>query len=275
MISNRYVHPLIEMLNNSYPENKMIEILQSFCGCNSTETDQNGNMIYETVDQTEFTAPILQVFAHCVGYGKKSVIDWIVSNFVPLQVSYDNNYCYYESIKWKHHEIADIIINHESFDPSIEILESFLVNGEYAHFKKCMQNPNLNDCIKQYECTLVYYINNAYYKNAIYLLTKLKERISGVNVEINDNIMTEENDLKQHIPDENDVSPDPSTTDENDVSPNSSTTDENNVSPNSSTTDENDVSPDSSTDKDDDSLIDEVDVANNLLSANKNSDDKI
>lgn len=184
----KWVHPFIEMVNRNCSEAEMINTLQAYCGRIEVGTDSNGNPIYETVDQTEFIAPILQVFSYCANNGKKSVVQWLLTNFVPLQVSYENNFCYFECLRWNHYEIADMLASHESFIPSMEVLENMLSSSKYAQFRKCMTSPYLRDDLFTYRFTFMHYIDNNQYSNVQSLLTKIKQRKAGQTVEITDKV---------------------------------------------------------------------------------------
>ncbi len=120
---NSYVHPLIDMLYKSYSQSEMIGMLEAFCGVSTDGYNDAGQEMFDSVDQTEFIAPVLQVFSHCANNGKTNVVEWILKNFVPLQVSYDNNYIFFECIKWKHYHVAKMILNHESFNPTPQVFE--------------------------------------------------------------------------------------------------------------------------------------------------------
>ena len=183
-----YVHPFIDMINRNCSEAEMINTLQAFCGRVEVGTDQYGRSIYESVDQIEFTAPVLQVFSYCACNGKKSVVDWLVNNFVPLQVSYDNNHCFFECLRWKHYDIADMIARHESFNPSVEALENLLSRNKYADFGKCMSSPYLRGDFHTYRFTFQYYVNNNQFSNANSLFQKIKQRMTNPDLVISDEV---------------------------------------------------------------------------------------
>ncbi|XWV24688.1 hypothetical protein QJ856_gp1095 [Tupanvirus deep ocean] len=184
-----YVHPFIEMINRNCSESEMINTLQAYCGRSEVGKDQFGRPIYEAVDQTEFIGPVLQVFSYCANNGKKTVVQWLLDNFVPLQVSYENNYCYFECLQWKHYEIADMLVGHESFVPSMEVLESLLSRSKYAQFRKCMTSPLLpRGDLDTYRFTFMHYIDSNQFLNVSNLFKKIKQRSSGQQVPIDDQI---------------------------------------------------------------------------------------
>ncbi len=143
-----FVHPFITMIDKNVPESEMVNTLCAFVGPTEFGQDTNGNTIYESVDQTEFIAPVLQVFSFCASNGRKQVVQWLIENFVPLDVSYDNNFCYTESLRWSHSDIADMIACHESFRPNMEILENLISRKKYDVFKKCMTSPYITGTLK-------------------------------------------------------------------------------------------------------------------------------
>lgn len=183
-----YVHPFIEMINRNCSETEMINTLEAFCGRTEVGTDEEGRLIYEAVDQTEFIAPVLQVFSYCATNGKQSVVQWLLNNFVPLQVSYDNNFCYFDCLKWGYHQIADWISEHESFYPSMEVLENLLNRGRYTQFHKCMSSPYLKDDLNTYRFTFMHYINNAQFSDVGNLLDNIKQKTAGQTIQILDTI---------------------------------------------------------------------------------------
>ena len=183
-----YVHPFIQMIDKYSSESEMINTLEAFCGKTQIGTDQNGQPIYEVIDQMEFFAPVLQVFSYCANNGKKSVVQWLMNNFVPLQVSYDNNFCYFECLKFNHHDIIDMIVSHESFIPSMEILENLISRNKYAHFRTCMASSHLRDDLSTYRFTFMHYIDNNQYNNVNNLFNLIKQRITNKTIEISDQI---------------------------------------------------------------------------------------
>jgi hypothetical protein len=177
------------MISKNSSEAEVINTLQAFCGRTQVGTDQLGRPIYETVDQTEFIAPVLQIFSYCANNGKKAVVQWLVTEFVPLQVSYDNNYCFFECLKWSHNDIAEMIVNHESFEPTMQVLENLLSRSKYANFRTCMNSPRLSGEIRTYRFTFMRYIDNNQFSNVCELLRKIRQRESDQNIQIDDQIL--------------------------------------------------------------------------------------
>lgn len=185
---SRYVHPFIEIINRGASEAEIINLLQAFCGKTEVGPDDQGNPTFEFVDQTEFIAPMLQLFSHCANNGKKTAVQWIITNFVPLCVSYDNNYCYFECLRWKHYEILDMIIGHESFDPTKQVLENILSRNKYDNFRTCMDSPRLSGLYRTYKFTFIHYITNSEFAKVIDLFNLINQKESGQDVEITDQI---------------------------------------------------------------------------------------
>ncbi len=183
-----YVHPLIEMINKHPSEAEMINTLQAFCGRTEIGCDANGNPVYESVDQLEFFGPVMAIFSYCATNNKKSVVEWLCSNYVPLQVSYDNNYIFFECLRWNQHNIVEIIVNHESFNPTMEVLKNLLSRSKHQQFKKCMSSPYLRGDLQTYRFTFMYYVDQNQHNNLVELLKKIEDRMSNENVEINDEI---------------------------------------------------------------------------------------
>ena len=174
----QYVHPLIELVLNQDTENKMIDWLQSFVGTNKIATGPTGNPIYEVVDQMDFVAPVLELFSYCASNKKMKVVQWLYDNFVPLNVSYDGNFCYNECLKWNNYDMADMIAKHESFNPTMDIFENLLSRNKYDLFKKCMASPFLKDDMFTYRFTFMHYVDTNQYSAIRSLLEKIKKRQS-------------------------------------------------------------------------------------------------
>jgi hypothetical protein len=181
-----YVHPFIELINRSSSESEIINMLDIYLGKKLTGHNHNGDPMYDVVDQTLFIGPTLQVFAYAANNGKKSVVSWLMENFVPLQVSYDNNFCYYECLKWNHHEVADLLASHESFIPTMDILESLLSRGKYHLFRTCMNSPYLKDDLRTYRFTFMHYVDTNNFSAINNLLAKIKQRAFNPTVQITD-----------------------------------------------------------------------------------------
>ena len=109
-----------------------------------------------------------------------------MENFVPLRVSQDDNFCYFESLKYSHSDIADMIASHESFVPTMATLENILSRSKYDIFKKCMNSPHLSGDLMTYRFTFRDYVDNQKYREINDLLQKIKSRECGHQVQIND-----------------------------------------------------------------------------------------
>lgn len=184
--NNKFVHPFLDMLERRATASEMINTLAAYCGKIEIGKDQYGREIYETVDQTEFIGPVLQVFAYTTTRSMTDVVRWLLDNFVPLQVSYDNNFCYFESLRWNHTTVADMLIEHESFNPTIDVLENLLTRKSYTQFKKCMSSAYIlpSNPIGQYKYTFIHYIDLQDYNATHHLFTQIKQKISDPSTEI-------------------------------------------------------------------------------------------
>jgi len=183
-----YVHPFIELVNRSASETEIIGTIGAFICCREIEKDSNDKPIYEEIDQTTFITPMTQVFAYAANNGKTQLTKWIMDNFVPLQVSYDNNFCYFESLKWQHSHIADMIAYHESFVPTINILENLISRNKYDVFKHCMKSPYLKSDLHKYRFTFRKYIDDGNYECVKNLLANIKKKEQGTMIDIWDPI---------------------------------------------------------------------------------------
>ena len=183
-----YVHPFITMINEKRSEGEMINTLQAFCGGIEIGTDDNGNSIYEMVDQVEFIAPVLEVFSYCANNEKKQLFNGSVKIlyhcklvmtiiFVILNVSSGNI------------TILQILLWHtKALIRTMEVLENLLERNKYAQFKHCMKSPFLLDEMNTYKFTFVHYIDNDQFSNVSNLLRKIKQRLSNKSISITDKI---------------------------------------------------------------------------------------
>ncbi|AAV50818.1 hypothetical protein [Acanthamoeba castellanii mimivirus] len=175
IINKKYVHPVIDLINSNQSENEIIEVLKSFVGTNVVGTNENGQTIYDCVDQVELFGPAMQVFCHCACYGKKDVTDWILKNYVPLQVSYGDNFTFFETQKYKHFDISDMLVKHESFVPSYEVMQNLLSRSKYDLLEHCLNNPNLEKSHIDHYNLFIQYLSNKQYSNINELLVSLKK----------------------------------------------------------------------------------------------------
>ncbi|AEQ60751.1 hypothetical protein [Acanthamoeba polyphaga mimivirus] len=175
IINKKYVHPVIDLINSNQSENEIIEVLKSFVGTNVVGTNENGQTIYDCVDQVELFGPAMQVFCHCACYGKKDVTDWILKNYVPLQVSYGDNFTFFETQKFKHFDISDMLVKHESFVPSYEVMQNLLSRSKYDLLEHCLNNPNLEKSHIDHYNLFIQYLSNKQYSNINELLVSLKK----------------------------------------------------------------------------------------------------
>lgn len=181
-----YISPITQAIGKS--ETEIINTLEMFCGGTQIGVNANGEPMYDSVDQSEMYIPVMQLFSHCVIKNYVKAVEWIVQKFVLLQVSIDDNFCYHESIKNNNKEMTKLIISHPSFEPSIDILDSFIADELYEHFKTCINHPFIEREIFKYRYTLASYIDQEQYLQLCRLFGLLKLKISGKACVIPDEI---------------------------------------------------------------------------------------
>lgn len=186
----RFIHPIISLIFKDVSDQEIISILEAYCGCKEIGVDENNQPIYDIVDQTEFIAPILQLFSHCAAYGRIPVVRWLLDNFIPLDTSYNDNSIYFECLRWGQHEVIKMLITHCSFKPNIPVLENLLNREKYDQFLYCMKKSILDDNLNVYRYTLIKYVNEQQYMKAINLLNSIKQQ-SYSDIVINDEIYSE------------------------------------------------------------------------------------
>ncbi len=150
MNTSPYIHPLIKLINSSTSENGIISTVISYCGIQQISENE-----YDIVDQFELIAPMTQLFCHCACYGKKQVVEWIMNNYAPLNVSYSDNFSYYECLRYGHTNIAELIVKHESFNPDATVLINLLDRKKSELFIHCMNNSNLDVALSTIKTSLI------------------------------------------------------------------------------------------------------------------------
>ena len=129
--------PILEFVAKTANEQEIIAMLSEFCLSNQQHKsfDQYSNpdqkVEYESFDQYIIIGPVMILYHQCILQGRKRVALWLMQNYYPLQVSYDNNTCYYHAIHHGRTDIAEAIIGHHSFIPTKNMLHMFLIDAAY------------------------------------------------------------------------------------------------------------------------------------------------
>lgn len=179
--SKPYVHPLIEIIDKHLSENEIIDYIDSYIGSEIVGTDSNGNPIYDTPqDQLESFPAVMQLFSYCANNGKKNVVEHLMKIYVPLQVSYSDNFCYFETQRMSYAEINKMIVEHCSFIPSTSVLQKMYNDMKYDLIRTSMNSLHLNGLLRTYKYTILKYLDE---KNYIQLFNLLQDIHSK---EIND-----------------------------------------------------------------------------------------
>ena len=134
------ISPILEYAAKNSSQESIIKMLEEFC----IPTEDT------FIDQYLIIAPIMILFHKCVINKRKKVIYWLMENYFPLQVSYDNNVCFFHAIHHGSPDIAIEITNHHSFVPTKSFLHSLIFH--YYEEKKIFDqnNPHYNDSIKKF-----------------------------------------------------------------------------------------------------------------------------
>lgn len=164
-------HPFVEMISSNMSEEQMISTMEAFMG--TTSVSQSDTPSFYVVDQMEFFAPVLHVFANATYNGKRNVVKWILNNFVPLDVSYDNNFFYKETLKQNNFDITEMLTDHPSFVSDMFVLEDLLKRQKFDLFKKFVLNTN--GLIQTRAPSLYTYIDEGKINEAIDLFNQIKQ----------------------------------------------------------------------------------------------------
>jgi hypothetical protein len=181
-LAKKFVHPFIEMLERRDSEDLLIKTMGLYMGIDGGTNMQE---VY-TVDQFEFKAPVLEVFSYACAYGKDKLIRWLMDNFLPLEVSYDNNFCFLEAIKWSKFDTADLIATHDSFIPTTSILSNLFSRRKYNIIKTCVMSPRATGLIRTYRFTFAQYINANMTSSVDTLINRIQQKESNSVFEIVD-----------------------------------------------------------------------------------------
>lgn len=170
-----YSHPLIQVLQRTHTQEDVIDTLQAFVGNTEAGVNPDGSIVYDVVDQMDYFPQVMEVFAYACGYGHEKIVQWLLDNYVPLDVSYNENQCFIECIRMGHIHIAKMIMEHESFNPSVDVLIAVKNNDEYL--RTYLMKPNLDGDLKTYRYTLLNYLENKQYTEIESLLNNIKYEI--------------------------------------------------------------------------------------------------
>ena len=147
-----YVHPILELIGNSMDEASVIQTLALFIEPEYLFHDGEF-AIYGDCDQMVVFPQVQQLFAHCCGHGRTSVVEYLCKMYAPLQVSMNFNFAYYEAKKFKHTDIMKCIFFHDSFEPDIDLIKSFVQSKDtYAmsDLKRCLSSPNCPEPLRYF-----------------------------------------------------------------------------------------------------------------------------
>jgi hypothetical protein len=117
-------YPIVEddflwgAINMNANQDVIIRTMDAFCGSN------NGT---EIVDQTIFASSMINILYEACKRNYFQVVQWICTNFVPIDVSHDNNICY--SIT-TNDQIRKTLSEHHSFCVSAVTLKQDLNTRE-------------------------------------------------------------------------------------------------------------------------------------------------
>lgn len=114
--------PILEYVAKHAAEVDIIAMLAEFCLSNEE---------FESFDQYLIIGPVMILFHRCILENKGQVINWLMKNYYPLQVSYDNNVCYFHARHRGANKIAVSITQHHSFVPTKSILYLYLADTAY------------------------------------------------------------------------------------------------------------------------------------------------
>lgn len=192
---NTYAHPLLELVKKGASSAEIINLLETYCCCRKVGIDENGESIYDVGEQFMIVVPVTQLFSYCVSEGRHDPVVWMMKNYVPLQVSYDNNSFYLECMNHNHTYMAGLMVAHESFQPDVQVMEYMLRRGRYDHLKICMMSKKLSSEFCRYRFTMIHYIDHLMYEKVSSLFNRIKENIDDPTVIIPDVEMPDPEDM--------------------------------------------------------------------------------
>ena len=175
----KFVHPLIELLNKYPNEQQLIENMNAFCGSTFLGmSEETGEPVYEMVDQLDCMYPMLMILYYSVRNSYKNAVIWILENYLPIQVSHSDNDFFKVAIHKNNFEIAELLLNHPSFEPSIQVLKTSLANNRFDFIRKCLENPNLPKSIAFYKSTILNNLDAGNKEKINAILDKIQELLS-------------------------------------------------------------------------------------------------
>ena len=120
-----------------------------------------------------------------------------MENYILLNVSYQDNYCFFESAKWNHRDISDMIARHYSFIPSLNTMRFMLQNNKYDLLEISLKSPHLRDDLNTYKYTLLFYLETRNFALFDSLITTIQQRITDKSIVITDPVM--DRNYRNHI----------------------------------------------------------------------------
>jgi hypothetical protein len=172
-----FVHPLFELLDRNPNEQDLIENMNAFCGPTFVGVSETGEPIYEIVDQLDSIYPMIKVLFYSVKNNYKDAVIWILKNYLPIQVSHSDNYLFKLAIHKNNMAIAELLLTHPSFEPSVQILKFLLENNYFELIRKCLDSPNLPKIIAFYKNTIINHLDNSNRENIRKVLNNIEERL--------------------------------------------------------------------------------------------------
>lgn len=136
-------NPFSELVKHNAPDSEIVSMLEIFCGSVEVGHDEAGNAIYEYADQLQVFAYVMSLFVYCCEHDRTQAINWLLTKYAPLQVSYDGNFIFHNAYRKANWILVEKLVAHASFVPDIQILTLLVRDGRMADLKICAQSVNL------------------------------------------------------------------------------------------------------------------------------------
>lgn len=157
--SSGNLHILLSEFRKCNNEDDIIRMFQNYLGTKKLQNNQ-----YEFIDQMEFFGPVMIIFGYLVSINYQKAVQWLIDHYAPLNVSYDDNFAYFENYQRNNDDtMAEMIIKHESFVPDLPVIQDLAERRKAELLRLCLQkfkdNHDNHDNYDNHKETLLKLLN--------------------------------------------------------------------------------------------------------------------
>jgi hypothetical protein len=129
-------HPILN-ITKSMSDYEIINIIKPFIEV--SEVIDGVIVNYDIPDIYELIGPMTQVLSIVSGYGRDKVVEYILQKYPIIDVSYADNFCFLETMRYGHINICKLLVSHDSFTPDKMVIEKAIDHREILEeMMKCV-----------------------------------------------------------------------------------------------------------------------------------------